>query len=230
MLFRLLNIRFFVAFFMVCAFFGIYIFFSDLVSFDSLGKNREVLLFWVEKRIFFASVIFCIIYITFVAFSVPFATVLTVSGGFLFGGVLGSVLSGVSATCGASLLFLIVKSGFGHYLDIETIDNKILADMRAGIKKNIWTYLFLIRLIPVIPFWLANIVPALLRVKLTVYVITTFCGIMPATFLYSYIGSSIDSSFNGETLDLSMISHPEFFIPVSILIILFLLPLIKNRK
>ena len=230
MLFRLLNIRFFVAFFMVCAFFGIYIFFKDLVSFDYLDKNREALLFWVEKRIFFASAIYCIIYITFVAFSVPFATVLTVSGGFLFGGILGSVLSGVSATCGASLLFLIVKSGFGHYLDVKAIDNKILADMRAGIKKNIWTYLFLIRLIPVIPFWLANIVPALLSVKLTVYVITTFCGIMPATFLYSYIGSSIDSSFNGEAPELSMISHPEFFIPVFILIILFLLPLIKNRK
>ena len=102
--------------------------------------------------------------------------------------------------------------------------------MRAGVKKNIWTYLFLIRLIPVIPFWLANIVPALLGVKLTVYVITTFFGIMPATILYSYIGSSIDSSFNGGTPDLSVISHPEFFIPVSILIILFLFPLIKNRK
>ena len=215
---------------MVCSFFGIYIFFNDLVSFDSLGKNREVLSFWVEKRIFFASAIYCIIYITFVSFSVPFATVLTVSGGFLFGGLLGSVLSGVSATCGATLLFLIVKLGFGHYLDIEAIDNKILADMRAGVKKNIWTYLFLIRLIPVIPFWLANIVPALLKVKLTVYVITTFFGIMPATILYSYIGSSIDSSFNGGTPDLSLISHPEFLIPVSILIILFLFPLIKNRK
>ena len=121
---------------------------------------------------------------------------------------------------------VLVRLGFGHYLDIEGIYNKILADMRAGVKKNIWTYLFLIRLIPVIPFWLANIVPALLRVKLTVYVITTFFGIMPATILYSYIGSS----FKGETPDLSVISHPEFFIPVSILIILFLFPLIKKRK
>ena len=89
--------------------------------------------------------------------------------------------------------------------------------------------MFLIRLIPLIPFWAANIVPALLKVKVTVYSITTFFGILPATLSYSYIGSSIDQSFNGQSPDLSVFYRLEFLFPVFALIILSVIPIFIKR-
>ncbi len=229
-LFRFLTFPTFLAFFMVVGLGTLYFLFRDLITFEFLAQNKKILFFWVDERLLLAATLYCCMYIVFVSFSVPFATVLTVSGGFLFGAPLGSCLSSLSATLGATLLFLIVKSGFHDALSTTIRKSKNLEKIRIGIERNIWTYLILIRLIPIIPFWMANIAPALIGVKILIYVTTTLLGILPATILYSYIGSSIGSSFDGQSPDLAVFYRLEFLLPVAGLIFLSAIPAMWKKK
>ena len=203
--------------------------FQDFLTFEVLSKNKKILLSWVEQRVLWSVLIFSLFYIVVVVFSAPFATILTVSGGFVFGAVLGSFLSVMSASFGATLLFLLIKSKFGHYFELKIEDNESLKYIRVGIEKNLWSYLLLIRLVPIVPFWIANIAPALLGVKGLTYAVTTFFGILPATIFYSYIGSTIDTSFSGTSPDLSVYSKIEFIIPVSGLILLTIIPFFMSK-
>ena len=206
------------------------IMFKDVLTYEVLIDNKELLLSWVGQRLLVAALMFCLLYIVIVAFSAPFATILTVSGGFMFGPILGSVFSVISASLGAICLFLIIKSNFGSYFEHKIRDHKILNNMRVGIEKNMWSYLLLIRLVPIIPFWIANIAPALLDVRVLIYGITTVVGILPATIFYSLIGSTIHTSVSGTSLDLSVYSKIQFIIPVSGLILLAIIPIIIRRK
>ena len=204
--------------------------FKDVFTYEVLLENKELLLSWVGQRLVLAALIFCLFYIVIVAFSAPFATILTVSGGFMFGPILGSVFSVISASLGAICLFLIIKSKFGSYFEHKIKDHKSLNNVRVGIEKNMWSYLLLIRLVPIIPFWIANIAPALLDVRVLIYGITTVVGILPATIFYSFIGSTIHTSVSGTSLDLSVYSKIQFIIPVSGLILLAIIPLLIRRK
>ena len=206
-----------------------YSYLSNILSFEALSINKDILLNWINTKFFYSVSIYCLIYVAVVTFSVPFATFLTVSGGFLFGPNLGTLLSVISATTGAAILFLVVRGSFGDSFSEKIKDIESIETIRKGIEKNIWSYMFLIRLIPLIPFWAANIVPALLKVKVTVYSITTFFGILPATLSYSYIGSSIDQSFNGQSPDLSVFYRLEFLFPIFALIILSVIPIFIKR-
>lgn len=207
-----------------------YLILKDLVSFESLYNNKVILLLWINERFFLSLFIFCFFYICVVTFSLPFATILTVSGGMFFGVPLGSLLSALSATFGSVILFLIVRAGFEKSLHVKLNENKNFQTVKEGIERNVWSYLFLIRLVPIIPFWIANIAPAFLGVRVSIFFITTFLGILPATMMYSYIGSSLESSYGGNSPDLSLFSRLEFLIPVSGLAILSLIPLIIKRK
>ena len=93
--------------------FNIFAFFQDILTFEVLSENKEILLFWIGQRLLWSALIFSLLYIFVVAFSAPFATILTVSGGFMFGPVLGSCLSVLSASIGAILLFLLIKATLG---------------------------------------------------------------------------------------------------------------------
>ena len=140
-LFRFINAPTFRAILMIVGLGALYFSFRDLITFEFLAQNRQILFFWVDERLFLAATLYCCMYIVFVSFSVPFATVLTVSGGFLFGAPLGSFLSSLSATLGATLLFIIVKSGFHDALSTtirnrrsEEIDHLFVDEI--GSKKN----------------------------------------------------------------------------------------------
>ena len=220
----------FTSFIMISGLLLILAVFKDILTFKVLSENKDILVSWVDQRLVFSALLFLLFYIAVVAFSAPFATTLTVSGGFLFGPILGSFLSVISASIGAILLFLLIKSKLGYYFELKIKGNKSLDFIRAGIEKNLWSYLLIIRLVPVIPFWIANIAPALLGVRGVIYGITTVVGILPATIFYSYIGSTIHESFSGSSPDLSVYSKLEFVIPVSGLILLAIIPLFMRRE
>jgi len=203
------------------------------LSFEALREHRQSLLGWVDGNTVMAPFIYMLIYVAVVAFSLPGGLIMTISGGFLFGAVFGGVYAVIGATIGATLLFLIAKTSIGDYL-LEKAGPG-LKKIQAGFAENALSYLFVIRLIPIFPFFLVNLAPAFAGISLRVYVIATFFGIMPATFVYALIGAGLGSVFDrGEAFTLGSVMTPEIMGALAGLVVLALLPVaykkLKARK
>lgn len=163
----------------------------DYFSLSSIIMHREILSNFVTDNLALGLVSFLVIYAGLVAISFPGASFLTILAGFLFGGLVGGITTIFSATLGATIIFLIARSSFG-----EVLENKaggFVKKLTNGFQENSFEYLLTIRLTPLFPFWVMNIVPAILNMRLIPYVVATFLGIIPGTLAYSYIGSSLDS-------------------------------------
>ena len=172
----------------------ILVFVFDIDEFASpqhLRDHHQRLTEFVSSNYVAAVLVYLLLYILFVALSLPGAIWLTVAGGFLFGAVVASILAVIAATSGASLLFLAAKTSLGDYLHSHA--GPWLAKVERGFADNQWSYLLMMRLFPVIPFFIANLVPAFLGVSLPVFVITTLVGIIPATAIFSTIGAGLGS-------------------------------------
>lgn len=179
-----------------------------LLSLDTLARHREALTGFVAANFLLAAGAYVVIYAAAVALSVPGAIILTLSGGFLFGAVAGTLLTVVGATAGATLVFLFARTIFGeNALDRFGAPAQRLAE---GIRRNAGAYLLVLRLVPIFPFFLVNLVPAFVGVRLPVYVVTTFFGIMPGTAVFSLTGAGLGSILDaGGTLDLGSVLTPQ---------------------
>jgi len=198
------------------------------LSFEALQQHRDLLLKWANQHYFITALSFCFIYIIAVAISIPGAVFLTLAGGFLFGLVWGTVYVVFSATIGATLLFLAINTSFGHWL--RTRANEWVKKMEAGFKRNAFHYLLTLRLIPLFPFWLVNIVPALLNVPLRTFVTATFLGIIPGAFVYISVGHGLNRLFaTGKKPELGIIFSPDILLPLIGLAVLSLLPVAYNH-
>ena len=143
-----------------------------------------------DSNFFIAVVTFVIIYISVVTFSIPGATVLSITGGFLFGLKVGLILNIVSATLGATFLFLAVRLGFKNFFRKFEKGSARFSVLVEQLKVNEVNILLLLRLMPVVPFFIANILPAIAGVSLKNFLWTTFFGIIPGGFVFALIGSS----------------------------------------
>ena len=132
------------------------------LSIDALRQHRSGLRAWVETSGLLAALVFMAIYIITVAFSLPGATVLTIAGGFLFGSVWGTALVIISATLGATVLFSIAKTALGDVF--RTKARAWLPRLEAGFREHALSYLLVLRLVPIFPFFIINLVPAFLGV------------------------------------------------------------------
>lgn len=181
---------------------------GSLLSLDTLARHREELSGFVARNFLLAAFAFVAIYAGAVALSVPGAIILTLSGGFLFGAVFGTLLTVLGATIGATLVFLFARVIFGeNALDRFGAPAQRLAE---GLRRNAGSYLLVLRLVPLFPFFLVNLVPAFVGVRLPVYVVTTFFGIMPGTFVFSLTGAGLGSILDaGGTLDLASVLTPQ---------------------
>ena len=161
------------------------------ISLNSVAENREYLAEVVSQHWLLAVLIFGVIYAVSTALSLPGGALLTIVGGFLFGWLVAGITTVFSATLGATVVFLIAKSSLGEFLMKKAGPfTKKLAD---GFNTDAFNYLMFLRLVPVFPFWLVNIAPALFNVKLRTYLITTFLGIIPGTFAISILGAGLGS-------------------------------------
>lgn len=199
------------------------------LSFEALGQHRALLLDWVAEYGVVAALVFILAYILVVAFSLPGGLVMTVSGGFLFGATAGALYAVIGATIGAVLLFLIAKTSIGDYLLAKAGDSVL--KMQKGFSDNALSYMFVLRLVPIFPFFLVNLVPAFLGVPLKVYVIATFFGIMPATFVFALAGSGLGSVLDqGEQISMAGVMTPEILGSLLGLAALSLIPVIYKRR
>lgn len=198
------------------------------VTLDTLRDNRQALSAWVAENWALAAFVYVLAYIVMVAFSLPGGLVATLTGGFLFGTVFGGLLTVFGATIGATAIFLAAKTALG-----ETLREKAgpkLRNLEDGFGKNAFSYMLVLRLVPIFPFFLVNLAPAFLGVPLRTYVVTTFLGIIPGTFVFASLGNGLGAIFDaGRDPDLGLIFEPEILGPILALALLALLPVVYRR-
>lgn len=196
--------------------------FGHFLSLDTLRLHRESLAAFVAGNFVLAAVVYVLIYTAAVAFSVPGAVFLTLSGGFLFGAFPGTLLTVTGATLGASLVFLFARSLFGE----RALDRfgESASRIAAGIRKNAIPYLLVLRLVPLFPFFLVNLVPAFAGVGLATFAATTFVGIIPATVVFSLAGAGLSSILDqGGAISVRAILTPQILAGLTGLALLSLL-------
>jgi uncharacterized membrane protein YdjX (TVP38/TMEM64 family) len=139
---------------------------------------------WRSRRIAF--------YVAVVALSIPGAAALTVSGGVVFGTLVGGLLAVISASTGATIVFLVARSAMGEFLIRRAGD--LARKLIGRFHQDAFTYLLFLRLVPIFPFWLVNLVPALCQVRLATFIAATAIGITPATFAFAFFGAGLDGA------------------------------------
>lgn len=161
------------------------------LSLESLIRNRDWLSAYVQDHYGLMLLGYCLVYLAAVALSFPGASFLTIGGGLLFGWAIGGIATVLSATIGASFIFLAARSAFGASLRARA--GGFVERFSEGFRQDAFNYLLFLRLVPLFPFWLVNVVPALFNVRLGSYFFATLLGILPGTFAYSFIGAGLDS-------------------------------------
>lgn len=198
------------------------------LSFETLRRHRVQLLAFVDAHAVLAPLLFMVLYAAVIALSVPGGALLTIAGGFLFGVTLATLYVVVAATVGATIVFLIARTALGDALRRRA--GPAMRRMEEGFRRNALNYLLVLRLIPIFPFWLVNLVPAFLGVSLGTYVLGTFVGIIPGTFVYASVGNGLGAVFEaGGTPDLGIIFEPQIITPIVGLAVLAMLPVVYRK-
>ena len=195
---------------------------TDYINLETIKSHRGVLLDLVQNQRILSIAGFISVYILAVALSLPIATLLTLLGGFLFGRWAGTLMIVFAATCGATLLFLAARSAIGTTLHEKA--GPLYSKVESNMHQNAVGYMLFMRLVPLFPFFLVNIVPAMFNVRLVPYVVTTFVGIIPGTFVYANVGSELG------TIDtLGDLASPQILIAFSLLGVFALLPTLYKQ-
>ncbi len=234
MAFSFIRIKYLLPFLFIAGLLGFYIFDAhQLLSFQTFAAHYGILKTFVGQHYGLASMIFCLVYIISVTLSLPVALVLTLAGGALLGWA-AAVMIVVSATIGATILFVAARTVLSNML-LKRLSG-FLDNLEKGFNKNSFSYLLALRLIPVVPFWVVNIAPAFVGMKLGAFVLATGIGIIPGTIIYVSIARGFDNVLaRGEVPDLSILGDIKITGPLIALGVLALLPPIlryrnNNRK
>jgi uncharacterized membrane protein YdjX (TVP38/TMEM64 family) len=198
-----------------------------LISFETLAAERERLKALVAANTVLAPVSLTLVYAIAVLFSLPIAAFLSVATGFLLGTVLGSIVVVTGATAGAAGLFLLARSAFGRRWRARV--ERFIVRFDTEFRHNAFQYLLVLRLIPIMPFFLLNIAPAFAGISFRTYVAATFLGILPGAVVFCAVGAGLDSVFaSGAVPSLDMLYDPAILLPLAGLAVLAALPLLYN--
>ena len=200
----------------------------EFLSFSQLAGNYANLKAFVYEQQVTALLVFGAVYILTAALSLPVASLLTLAGGALLGWTAAAVII-CAATIGATIVFIAARTVLNEFFTKRAAG--FMAKLEAGFHKNAFSYLLALRLIPAVPFWVVNIVPALLGMRLNHYVLATFIGITPGTLIYVWVARSFDSLLSGgQSPDLSVLSEPAITAPLFALGLLSLFPALWKRS
>lgn len=209
---------------------GLILFFASglhhFISFQSLAAHYGEIKAFIKANQWQAYGLYFLIYLVAVAFSLPIAGLLTLSGGALFG-LPAALIIILAASIGASIVFLATQSILADTLSRKA--GPFLKKLEIGFTKNAFSYLLALRLVPLVPFWVLNIAPALLGMRLVPFFIATFIGIIPSTIIFVSVASGFDHILQqGQTPDLGDLSDIRIIGPLIALGALSLLgPLVK---
>lgn len=198
------------------------------LTFEALRANRTQLLAWIDHNYLVAAAAFIAVYAAGIVFVPPSGSAMTVAGGFLFGALSGAICVVLGATIGATVLFLVAKLSVGDFLRARAGPG--IRKMEAGFRENELSYMLVLRLVPLFPFWLVNLAPAFLGVSLRTFVIGTFFGIIPGTAVYAIFGAGLGSVFDAnQEISLKGVVTPEILAGLIGLGLLSLVPVAYKR-
>ena len=205
-------------------------FLGDRLNLQTLEQNRERLLGLRDDHLLLASLAFILSYIAVILTSLPGALIMTLTGGFVFGLFPGVLYNVLSAWIGASLFFLAVRTGLGRETAARmSARGGAIGRLHAALLDNEWSVLLSMRLIPVLPFFITNTLPAIVGVRYFVFAVTTFIGIIPAAVIYTSLGAGLGEVFErGELPQLDIVLEPRFLFPLLGLAALSFLPFLMR--
>ncbi len=198
------------------------------INFATLQANHADLAQFVQDNYVVSIVAYVCGYAILTGISFPAASLVTLLGGFLFGWFAGTIFTVIGATAGATMIFLIARTSLG-----EAMWEKVkpyAGRMEQGFRENQFSYLMFLRLLPVFPFWVVNLVPAFLGVKVRMYVLTTAIGILPGSAVYNIIGDGLSEVFaQGQEFSLENAVSTEIVVGLTGLAIISLVPIVVKR-
>jgi uncharacterized membrane protein YdjX (TVP38/TMEM64 family) len=197
------------------------------LTFAVLAENRDYLRDVAAQGGALAALGFIALYAGLTTLSVPGAMLMTLTGGFLFGVWFGTAYALAGATIGAAVVFLAARAGLAGLAERA---GPRVQRLEAGFREDAFNYLLCLRLVPVFPFWLVNLVAGVTGIRLSVYVAATFLGMIPGAFIYASLGNGVgDLIAAGRHPDHYMIFRPGILLPLLGLALLALLPVLYKR-
>lgn len=200
----------------------------DYLSFAALARHHEWLVGEVAALGVAAPVVFVLVYAVCTALSLPTGLLLSTLGGFLFGTGVGGLANVIGATVGSTAVFLAAKTMLGDALRART--GPFLQKLEAGFRENELSYMLVLRLVPLFPFWLINLAPAFLGVRRSTFVIGTVVGIIPGAFVFASVGTGLGAILeHGGAPDGAALLQPRVLISIIGLTVLALIPVVYKR-
>jgi len=199
------------------------------LSFAPIREHGQWLREQVREHYLISLLIYFLGYAALTTTAIPGAVFVTLTGGFLFGTWVGGFTTSTAATLGAVNVYYIVRSSLGQWLrEWAERDQGRMKQLRDGLARNAFWYLFTLRVVPAVPFILINIASGLTSIPVRPYALATWLGILPAFIIYSAIGSKLGVMFDqGREPKLSSLLEPQFVILlVGVGFLSFVLPLV----
>jgi uncharacterized membrane protein YdjX (TVP38/TMEM64 family) len=196
-------------------------------NFAAFVAHRTWLLGLAAENPLLAPMAFIAAYAGLTALSFPAAELLTLSGGFLFGRWLGTAYAVIGATIGATIVFQAARAGLAG---IVMRAGPAARRLTAGFRRNALSYLLVLRLVPLFPFWLMNLAAGATDLPPRTYVVGTFVGVIPAAFIYASLGEGIGAVITeGQQPDFGLLLRAPVLLPLLGLAVLALLPIVHQR-
>ena len=208
---------------------SIYFLNRDFFQLQNFFSNLEIIQNFILQNFFFSIFIFILMYSFLIMCNFPFASLLSMINGFLFGTWIGGAISIVGGTIGALSIFLIAKFFFLDFIKRKFLNK--YSYIEKYFNKNDIELMILIRIIPVVPFFIQNLILAGLGAKNKKFFYTTLIGLAPWSFIFGSIGQGLEDIFINKTqLTFSLVTQPEYMFPLSIIAVLIIFILIFKKK
>ena len=223
--------KIFLIFFLIVisSFWLIYFFNRDFFELKTLFINLENIQNYISNNFLFSFLIFTFSYCLLIVCNFPFASLLSLTGGFLYGTWIGGIGIIVGGTIGSFIVFLVAKLFFHDYISKKLLQKYLF--ITQYFQKNELEVMLLIRLVPGIPFFAQNLVLAGLGAKRLKFFFTTLFGLSPWAIIFASIGQGLEEIFiEGQVLSFALIAKPEYLIPISTIIVLVIFILIFKKK
>lgn len=196
--------------------------YADLLTLSALKANTDSLRAYVDGNFTFSAAVFIGVYILVTGLNIPGAVIMSLGGGYVFGAAAGTALAVTGATIGAGGGFLTSRYIFGSYLNKRYA--KQLSRLNRELDSNGHLYMLTLRLIPIFPFFLINILAGLTGISLITFLWTSFIGMIPGGFVFVYAGSRLN-----EVNSAADIFSPGMLSAFVLLGLLILIPVVYQK-
>ena len=207
----------------------IYFLNRDIFQLQTFFSNLEIIQNFILQNFFVSIFIVILSYSFLIMCNFPFASLLSMINGFLFGTWIGGTISILGGTLGAFVVFLIAKFFFLDFIKKRFLNK--YSHIEDYFNTNDLELMMLIRIIPGIPFFLQNLILAGLGAHNKKFFYTTLIGLAPWSFIFGSIGQGLEEIFVNKTeLSFSLIAQPEYLIPIGFIAFLIIMIILFKKK